>query len=114
MISGIFQAPPSARHEEPAEARRGLRLVALIEGIAYLVLLGIAMPLKYLYAMPLAVRVVGITHGLLFIVLVTLLLRAHEHHRWTTSFSIRVFVASLIPFGAFWMDRRLKRVEVVA
>tara|TARA_B100001964_G_scaffold224715_1_gene271812 strand:+ start:82 stop:381 length:300 start_codon:yes stop_codon:yes gene_type:complete len=91
-----------------------LRLVALIEGIAYLVLLGIAMPLKYLYAMPLAVRVVGITHGLLFIVLVTLLLRAHEHHRWTTSFSIRVFVASLIPFGAFWMDRRLKRVEVVA
>ena len=88
-----------------------LRLIALAEGVSYLALLGIAMPLKYLYAMPLAVRVVGMAHGLLFIALVLALFRAHETYRWKVSFSAQVFIASLIPFGAFWMDRRLKRVE---
>ena len=89
-----------------------LRLLALVEGILFLILLGVAMPLKYLYAMPMAVRAVGIIHGVLFIIFIIALSRAHEHYRWKTSFSAQVFVASLIPFGAFWMDRRLRRVEV--
>jgi len=88
-----------------------LRLVALAEGISYIILLSVAMPLKYMFAMPLAVRVFGMMHGVLFIVLVAALLRAQLHHRWRTSFSVQVFVASLIPLGAFWMDRKLKLVE---
>ena len=88
-----------------------LRLVALAEGVSYLVLLGIAMPLKYIYDLPLAVRIVGSLHGLFSIILVFTLLLAHLEYRWKLMFSAQVFISSLIPFGAFWMDRRLKGLE---
>ena len=87
-----------------------LRLVALAEGISYIILLGIAMPLKYIYAMPLAVRIFGMMHGILFIVLVAALFSAQQRYRWKTSFSAQVFIASLVPLGAFWMDVKLKQL----
>ena len=89
-----------------------LRAVALAEGVSYVLLLGIAMPLKYAFDMPLAVRVVGMLHGILFIALVGQLLRSQLTYRWKTSFSAKVFIASLIPLGAFWMDQKLKDLDV--
>ena len=89
-----------------------LRIVALAEGVSYLILLGYAMPLKYVWGDPSAVKMVGMIHGLLSIVLVLALLLAHLEYRWNIEFSIKVFVSSLIPFGAFWMDRKLVDLSI--
>ena len=89
-----------------------LRIVALAEGVSYLILLGIAMPLKYVWGDPSAVKVVGMIHGVLSMGLVLVLLLAHLEYRWKIEFSIQVFISSLIPFGAFWMDRKLVKLPV--
>ena len=85
-----------------------LRLVSLAEGVSYLILLGIAMPLKYGANMPGAVKMVGSIHGALFVVFCVALLRAMLGARWPLSRAALVFVASLVPLAAFWMDRRVR------
>lgn len=59
-----------------------LRLVGLLEGVSFLVLLGIAMPLKHFAGRPEAVRVVGMAHGVLFILFVVLVLIVARQRRW--------------------------------
>lgn len=88
-----------------------LRLVGNIEGWSYLILLCVAMPLKYFAGMPMAVKIVGMTHGLLFIAFVWVLADASMKHRWSYSFRATAFAASLVPFGTFMLDRRLKRLQ---
>lgn len=85
-----------------------LRIVALCEGWSYVLLLGVAMPLKYGLDMPQAVRVVGMLHGLLFILFAAALFHAQLERRWGLGFSVLVFLSSLVPLGAFWMDRKLR------
>jgi integral membrane protein len=88
-----------------------LRVIGLAEGISFLVLLGIAMPLKYAAGMPMAVRVVGSIHGGLFVLFVGALLLAARAHRWSLSRVAGAFVASLVPFGTFVLDASLRREE---
>ncbi|MCE6991646.1 DUF3817 domain-containing protein [Dyadobacter sp. CY323] len=83
-----------------------LRIVAFIEGISYLVLLGIAMPLKYLAGIPQAVRVVGMAHGVLFVLFVILLIQVAIERNWSFKKSIYSFISSLVPFGTFYADAR--------
>ncbi len=85
-----------------------LRLIGLVEGVSYLVLLGIAMPLKYLAGYPLAVKWVGWAHGVLFVAFCVALAQVFFQHRWTLSQGIKAFIASLLPFGTFVLDRSLK------
>lgn len=87
------------------------RLIALLEGVSFLVLLFIAMPLKYAADMPLAVRVVGMAHGVLFIAYVLLLVDLFASKKFTASRCGIAFVASLLPFGTFAFDRVLKREQ---
>jgi integral membrane protein len=94
-----------------ARAIARLRRVGAAEGISFLVLLGVAMPLKYLAGMPMAVKVVGWAHGVLFVVLVVALLKAKKEARWPIRFAGLIFVAALLPFGPFVIDRRLAREE---
>jgi integral membrane protein len=89
-------------------ALRHLRLVALLEGSSFLVLLFIAMPLKYLADQPLAVRIVGSIHGLLFLIFIAALFRAGSARRWPFRRSVHAFVASIVPFGTFVFDRSLR------
>lgn len=89
-----------------------LRLVGFIEGISYLVLLLIAMPLKYWAGMPQAVKVVGWAHGLLFVLFILALLQVTLIHKWNLKKAIIAFVASLIPFGTFILDSSLKKEEL--
>jgi len=88
-----------------------VRIIALAEGISYLLLLGVAMPLKYLADQPLAVRYVGWAHGVLFVVLVLALLAAWGSRALSTKHSALVFIASLLPFGPFIIDKRIARDE---
>ncbi len=88
-----------------------LRLLALTEGVSFLILLGVAMPLKYLGGLPQAVKVFGWAHGLLFVALCFLLLKVTVEERWPLGRSAMVFLAALLPFGPFVIDRRLKNYE---
>ncbi len=86
-----------------------LRLVGWWEGVSFLLLLGVAMPLKYLADWPHAVRVVGMAHGVLFVLYVCATLQAALQHRWTWSRTTLVLGASLLPFGPFVVDSRILR-----
>jgi integral membrane protein len=89
----------------PAEKR--FRLIANIEGWSYIILLFIAMPLKYLADLPMAVRIVGMLHGALFVGFCLSLLEMIMRFRWGLFKVILVFLSSLLPFGTFYMDRKL-------
>ncbi len=88
-----------------------LRYIGKAEGISYLLLLGIAMPLKYMAGMPLAVTVVGSIHGLLFVVFCFALLHALLKTPLPFHWAVIAFIASLLPFGPFVIDQRLKEFE---
>jgi integral membrane protein len=86
---------------------RLLRRISLVEGVSFLVLLGIAMPLKYAAGMPAAVRYVGWAHGLLFVALCLVLLQVLMNSSWPLKRAVLVFVAALLPFGPFILDKKL-------
>lgn len=88
-----------------------IRFTGILEAISFLLLLGVAMPLKYLFDQPLAVRYVGMAHGILVIALFLLLLHAWGDRKLPFKDAALAFVAMLFPFGPFFMDRRLKRLE---
>jgi integral membrane protein len=88
-----------------------VRVASLVEAVSYLVLLGVAMPLKYFAGMPMAVRIVGSLHGLLFVVLCVALLGALLKAKWTVGRAAAVFAASFVPFVPFWLDRRMRGWE---
>lgn len=83
----------------------------MYEGMSFLVLLLVAMPLKYFLHMPLAVRIVGSLHGLLFVLFCLALLHTHRTCRWPLSRAAMVFAAGFLPFGPFLVDPRLAREE---
>ena len=89
-------------------ALQQLRIVGLLEGTSFLVLLGVAMPLKYVWHMPVAVRIAGSAHGVLFLLFVAALCRTALEHRWSARRSAIAFGASLVPGGTFVLDRSLK------
>jgi integral membrane protein len=84
-----------------------LRRIALLEGVSFLLLLGVAMPLKYFAGMPAAVKVVGWAHGLLFVILCFALLQVLMKTSWPFKRAVLVFIAALLPFGPFVLDRRM-------
>ncbi|MGB6222208.1 DUF3817 domain-containing protein [Haloferula sp.] len=88
-----------------------VRWIGMAEGISYLLLLGIAMPLKYWAEMPMAVRVTGSAHGGLFVLLMLVTAAAWGSKSLSTKDSALVVVASLLPFGPFLIDRRLAKDE---
>lgn len=100
--------PVSAGGDSRARLIGHLRSVALVEGVSFLVLLGVAMPLKYLADLPLAVKIVGWAHGVLFMWLLVALALVKLLGRWTWRESGVVLLAALLPFGPFVIDRRLR------
>ena len=87
------------------------RKIAIAEGISFLVLLGIAMPLKYFADMPMAVKIVGYIHGFLFIGFVLLAWETKNNLNKSFNWFGLAFFASLLPFGTFVLDKQLKREE---
>ena len=87
-----------------------LRIVAFIEGCSYL-LLGFTMILKYKFALPQPNYVVGLVHGILFVLYIVLLLQVSLIHRWNIFKMFMAFLASLVPFGTFYADKVLFRTS---
>jgi integral membrane protein len=89
-----------------------LRRLGICEAISTLVLLGIAVPLKYLGEMPLAVEIVGPIHGFLFVCLVGTFLVAVKKVPISSGLAFAGIVAAVFPFGPFLIDRKLAEISV--
>ena len=85
-----------------------LRIIAFMEGCSYL-LLGFTMILKYKFSMPQPNYIVGLVHGILFVLYIVLLLQVSFLHRWSIVKMFMAFLASLIPLGTFYADKVLFR-----
>jgi integral membrane protein len=83
-----------------------LRVTALIEAVSFLLLLFLAMPLKYLWDEPMAVRMVGTAHGVLWSAFCAMLVYTKIVAKWPLRRTALLFVAALIPFGPWLVDRR--------
>jgi integral membrane protein len=90
------------------DAVRSFRWIAVAEGLSFLLLLGVAMPLKYMAGMPLMVRIVGSIHGGLFVLYVLAAFRAAHADKWSFRQLLIALIASVLPFGPFVIDRKLK------
>ena len=90
---------------------RLFRKVALAEGVSFLILLFIAMPLKYFADMPMAVTIVGGLHGVLFVAFGILALEVKGTYKLSFGWLLKAGLASLLPFGTFVMDRQWKKEE---
>lgn len=89
---------------QPLKMFRG---VGYAEGISFLLLLGIAMPLKYWLGMPLAVTIVGAIHGGLFVLYIAVIMYVTLVKRWSILKAFLAVVSSVIPFGPFIFDKKL-------
>lgn len=90
-------------------AIKTLRKVGNIEGISYLLLLGVAMPLKYYANLPIAVKIVGSIHGFLFVWFMFALTRVWMKVNWPYDKIAMAFILSIIPFGTFYLDYKIKK-----
>ena len=90
--------------QEPAVVKK-FRAIGTAEGISFLVLLGVAMPLKYMMDMPKAVTYVGWVHGILFVWYCYMVIEAGQALKWKFGRIFLAFLASLLPFGPFLFDR---------
>ena len=90
---------------------RRLHWLSVIEGTSTLVLFGIAMPLKYLAGMPMAVRIVGSLHGFLFVCLVIAFALAIKKVPISARLATAGIIAAILPFGPFVVDHWLKKME---
>jgi integral membrane protein len=93
----------------PGSNLNRLRILAYLEGISFLILLGVTMPLKYFYEMPTPNIVIGMIHGLLFIAYCSQVFIVRSEEKWKASKTFWALLASLLPFGTFVADAKLFR-----
>ena len=91
-----------------------LRAIAFVEGVSYLVLLCVAMPLKYFAGLPSAVKTVGWLHGVLFVLYLVAVAEVFFKHRWPLTRVLGALAAAFIPFGTFVLDKQLRREQQAA
>ena len=83
---------------------KSFRIVALFEGISYILLLFIAVPIKYLGDDPQYVKLLGLPHGIWFMIYVVMAIVIHSEGKWTPRAFMEIMLASIIPFGTFYID----------
>ena len=86
-----------------------LRVIAFVEGVSFLIILLVTMPLKYLYATPQPNKVFGTAHGLLFVLYVLMVVQIKFAENWNWKKTGLALLASVVPFGTFWADAKLFR-----
>jgi integral membrane protein len=91
-----------------------LRKAGIAEGISFLVLLGIAMPLKYIFKLPMAVKICGWAHGILFVTFLFLAWEVKTDRNKSFKWFSLAFIAAIIPTGTFFFDKKLKEEEKIS
>lgn len=82
------------------------RIVAFLEGLSYILLLGIATPIKYLMDDPQYVKLLGMPHGILFMAYIVLAFFLKPDQQWSKKAFYIILIASIIPFGTFYVDKK--------
>lgn len=85
---------------------KAFRIITLLEGFSLLILLFLAMPLKYIWNLPQMVQVVGMVHGILFLLFVVMAMMVFSELKWRIKTFGIVMLASVIPFGAIYIDKK--------
>ncbi len=86
-----------------------LRILGFGEAISWLLLLGFAMPLKYIWHQPMPVRYVGWVHGILFMAYIAQAYNVSQSNNWSIKKLLTAFIAAFLPFGTFVFDKQLKK-----
>ncbi|MBT8255154.1 MAG: DUF3817 domain-containing protein [Bacteroidia bacterium] len=85
---------------------KNFKLISTLEAISFLLLLGIAMPLKYIWDLPQMVQIVGMAHGILFLMYVGGATILKEKLQWPWGTFLIVLVCSILPFGPFYAEKK--------
>ncbi len=89
--------------------KKAFRLISFLEGISYLLLLFIAVPIKYIQGNELYVKILGMPHGILFIGYILLAILIQKKMKWNLKAMVVISLASIIPFGTFYVDKKYLR-----
>ncbi len=88
------------------------RITALLEGVSYILLLFIATPIKYFLDDPQYVKLLGMPHGMLFIAYIIMAFMLKKGFKWTRNQFLLVLLASILPFGTFYIDKKYLKPSV--
>ena len=88
-----------------------LRILALIEGISFLLLFGVTMPLKYINGIEMPNKIVGMIHGILFIAFCIWVVRVAMQNKWSILKTLVALASSLLPFATFVLDAKVLKKE---
>ncbi|WP_375583619.1 DUF3817 domain-containing protein [Cyclobacterium xiamenense] len=98
-------------NEERLSIVKRFRMISLTEGVSMVVLVFIAMPLKWIFDLPDMVTYVGWIHGILFILYILVLFPTSRKLRWRFQNAMFALIAAVLPFGPFLFDRKLRKQE---
>lgn len=82
------------------------RIISYLEGISYLLILFVTMPLKYMFDSPEPNKFIGMAHGFLFLIYIVFAILVKYEKQWDSKTLAIVLLCSVIPFGTFWMDKK--------
>ena len=85
------------------------RILAFMEGVSFIIILFITMPLKYQFDLPKPNLIVGMAHGVLFMLYVVVVIKLKITNQWESRLTLKALAASVVPFGTFYMDRKVFR-----
>lgn len=85
------------------------RLTAFLEGLSYVLLLFIAVPIKYLLDDPSYVKILGMPHGILFVLYILMALTFRAIEKWRRKDFFIILLASIVPFGTFYVEKKYLR-----
>ena len=91
------------------EMKNTFRIVAFLEGVSYLFLLFLAVPIKYSMGDPTYVKLLGMPHGLLFMAYLVFAYLLKDGQKWERKSYLIILAASVIPFGTFYIDKKYLR-----
>ena len=87
------------------------RIIALLEGLSYILLLFVAVPVKYSLGDPSYVKLLGMPHGILFVAYLGFAFYFKQEHNWSMKTLAIVLLASVLPFGTFYVDNKYLRTK---
>ena len=88
------------------------RVIAFFEGISYILLLFIAVPIKYIFDDPAYVKLLGMPHGILFMIYIIFSFIVNIKLKWNIKELFIILIASLVPLGTFYVDKKYLRVSI--
>lgn len=88
---------------------KSFRILSVLEGISFLLILFVTMPLKYIWDNGMPNKVIGMAHGFLFLAYIVFAILMKPERKWDNKTLAIVLACSVIPFGTFWMDKKYLR-----